>query len=70
VQYGIQSNQTAARGYSGSRIESRRQGQTDDKNIEDHVPCYQANLKSTESEHQALKFVELRTNDELYFSAC
>ena len=42
---------------------------TDDKNIEDHVPCYQANLKSTVSKHQALKGVQVRTHDEFHSSA-
>jgi hypothetical protein len=42
---------------------------TDDKNTEDHVPCYQANLKSTVSKLQALKGVEVKTNDVLCSSA-
>ena len=40
------------------------------KTSEDHVPCYQVNLKSTISKHQALKGVEVKTNDELYSSTC
>jgi len=40
------------------------------KTSEDHVPCYQVNLKSTVSKHQALKGVEVKANDELYSSAC
>jgi hypothetical protein len=34
------------------------------KTSEDHVQRYQANWKSTVSKHQALKGVEVRTNDE------
>ena len=40
------------------------------KTSEDHVPCYQVNLKSTVSKHQAPKSVDVRTRDELYSSAC